>query len=98
MDQRTGHSQWQIDERRAAMTEILERVEARVQETVDGSKAAADEMLEGVRGTVHETVERVQPAADLLEHMQQSLWLLLGGAILVGYLLDRLARGSASPH
>jgi ElaB/YqjD/DUF883 family membrane-anchored ribosome-binding protein len=119
MDQRTGHSQRQIDERRAAVTENLEGVEERVQETVDGvkstvdsamegfkqvqetidgAKAAVDEMLESVTGTVNDTVERMKPAADLFEHVQQNPWLLLGGAILMGYILGSLAREEASSH
>jgi hypothetical protein len=69
-----------------------------VQDTVDGAKAAVDEVLESVEGMVHETVGRVKPMSNLLEHMQQNPWLLLGGAILMGYLLDRLTRGSASPR
>jgi ElaB/YqjD/DUF883 family membrane-anchored ribosome-binding protein len=69
-----------------------------VQETVDGAKAVVDELLERVTGTVHDTVERMQPAAGLLEYVQQNPWLLLGGAILMGYLLGSLARDHASPH
>jgi ElaB/YqjD/DUF883 family membrane-anchored ribosome-binding protein len=69
-----------------------------VQETVDGAKAAVDAMLESVHGTVHETVERMKPAADLLEHVQQNPWLLLGGAILMGYIFGSLARDNASSH
>jgi phage shock protein A len=119
MDQRTGHSQRRVDERRAAVTGDLERVEERVQETidgvkstvesalegfkqvqekVDGAKATADEMLESVTGTVNDTVERMKPVADLLDHLQQKPWLLLGGAILMGYILGSLARENAPSH
>jgi ElaB/YqjD/DUF883 family membrane-anchored ribosome-binding protein len=69
-----------------------------VQETVDEAKAAVDEMLERLQGTVHETVERMKPPADLLEHVQQNPWLLLGGAILMGYIFGSLARDNASSH
>jgi ElaB/YqjD/DUF883 family membrane-anchored ribosome-binding protein len=69
-----------------------------VQETVDGAKAAVDEMLERVQGTVHETVERMKPATDLFEQLQQNPWLLLGGAILMGYIFGSLARGNAASH
>jgi ElaB/YqjD/DUF883 family membrane-anchored ribosome-binding protein len=69
-----------------------------VQETVGEAKAAVDEILESVQGTVHETVERMQPAADLLEHVQQNPWLLLGGAILMGYILGSLAGEKGSSH
>ena len=69
-----------------------------VQETVDGAKAAIDELFERVTGTVHDTAERLQPAAGLLEYVQQNPWLLLGGAILLGYVLGSLAREEASSH
>jgi hypothetical protein len=63
-----------------------------LQETVDGGKPAVDAMLESVQGTVHETVERLKPTADLLEQVQQNPWLLMGGAILLGYILGSHAR------
>jgi ElaB/YqjD/DUF883 family membrane-anchored ribosome-binding protein len=68
-----------------------------VQETVDGAKAAVDEVHERTQGTVHETVERMKPATELFEQLQQNPWLLLGGAILMGYVFGRLAHESASP-
>jgi ElaB/YqjD/DUF883 family membrane-anchored ribosome-binding protein len=62
-----------------------------IQETVDGAKTAVDEMLESVKGTVNETVERAKPTADLLDYVQQNPWLLVGGAVLMGYILGTLA-------
>ncbi len=53
-------------------------------------------MLESVQGTVHETVERLKPTADLLEQVQQNPWLLMGGAILLGYILGSRARENTS--
>jgi ElaB/YqjD/DUF883 family membrane-anchored ribosome-binding protein len=68
----------------------------RVQETVDEAKATVEEMLESGQSTVHEMVERVKPVADLLVYVQQNPWLLLGGAILMGYVLGGLASEKAS--
>jgi methyl-accepting chemotaxis protein len=68
-----------------------------VQEKVDGTISAVDEMLECVQGTVHETVERMKSGTDLFKQPQQNPWLLLGGAILMGYVFYRLAHESASP-
>jgi ElaB/YqjD/DUF883 family membrane-anchored ribosome-binding protein len=48
-------------------------------------------MLESVKGTVNETVERAKPTADLLDYVQQNPWLLVGGAVLMGYILGALA-------
>jgi ElaB/YqjD/DUF883 family membrane-anchored ribosome-binding protein len=108
MDERQAAVTENMGQVEAQVQEIIDRVTStlegalkgfkQVQDTVDGAKAAVDEVLERVTGTVHETVERVQPTADLLEHVQQNPWLLLGGAILMGYLLARLARESASPR
>jgi hypothetical protein len=67
-----------------------------LQKTVDGGKPAVDAMLERVPGTVHETVERLKPTADLLAQVQQNPWLLMGGAILLGYILGSRARENPS--
>jgi hypothetical protein len=66
--------------------------------TADQAKAAVDETLESVKATVHETFERVKPVADLLDHVQQSSWLMLGSAILLGYILGSVAGEKASPQ
>ena len=75
-----------VDGVKSTVESAMEGVK-QVQETVEGAKAAVDEILESVKGTVNETVERMQPVADLLDHVQQNPWLLLGGAILMGYIL-----------
>ena len=62
-----------------------------LQETVDGAKSAVDEMLESVKGTVDEMVQHVKPTADLLDYGQQNPWLLMGCAILMGYILGSVA-------
>jgi ElaB/YqjD/DUF883 family membrane-anchored ribosome-binding protein len=62
-----------------------------LQETIGEAKGAVDNMLERVKDTTHETVERVKPVADLLNQVQQNPWLLLGSAILMGYILGSLA-------
>ena len=67
-----------------------------MQEAVDGAKTAVDEMLERGKGTVHETVECVKPMADLVVYVQQNPWLLVGSAILTGYILGRLTREHTS--
>ena len=67
-----------------------------VQEMVDGAKGAVDEILECVKGTVNDTAERMKPATDLLDYVQQNPWLLLGGAILMGYMVGSLMSEKAS--
>jgi ElaB/YqjD/DUF883 family membrane-anchored ribosome-binding protein len=70
-----------------------------VQETVEGAKSAVDTLLESVKLTVDETVERVKTTADLadlLDQVQQHPWLMLGSAILLGYILGSLAKHTSS--
>jgi hypothetical protein len=67
-----------------------------MQETADGAKTTVDEILEHVKETVNGMVERVKPAADLLDGMQQNAWLLMGSAILTGYILGSFAREHTS--
>jgi ElaB/YqjD/DUF883 family membrane-anchored ribosome-binding protein len=69
-----------------------------MQEAVDGAKTAVDEMLEHLKGTVYETVERVKPMADLVVYVQQNPWLLVGSAILTGFILGRLTPEHTSAH
>jgi hypothetical protein len=63
MDQRAGHTQRQIDERRAAMTENLAKVEARMQETVDGVTSTVESAMKGFR-QVQDTVDSAKAAVD----------------------------------
>jgi len=70
-----------------------------IQETVEGAKSAVDTIIESVKLTVDETVERVKTTADLadlIDQVQQHPWLILGGAILLGYILGGLARDTSS--
>jgi hypothetical protein len=67
-----------------------------VQETMEGAKSAIDTIVETVKLTVDETVERVKGTADLIDQVQQYPWIMLGSAILMGYILGGLARETSS--
>jgi hypothetical protein len=58
-----------------------------IEELLKGVNVALKEMVEGV----HTTTELINPA-----HGNQSLWILMGSAILIGYLLGTLERHTAS--
>lgn len=63
MAQRTGHRQQPLEERRAAVTEHLERVNAQGQETLDGVTSTVDSALEGFT-QLQETVEGAKAAVE----------------------------------
>jgi hypothetical protein len=67
-----------------------------VQETVEGAKSAVNTVIESVKLTVEETVERVNTTADLLDQVRQNPSIMLGGAILLGYILGSLAMKASS--
>jgi hypothetical protein len=67
-----------------------------VQDAINGVKTAVEQMLGTVKGPAGETVERLKPATNLLDDVRPDPWLLLGSAVLLGYLLGNLAREPAS--
>jgi hypothetical protein len=99
--EKTGSVEEQVQEtidRVKATVEGAREGFKQVQEMVNGAIPEDDKMLERVQGTAHETVERLKPTADLLEQVQQNPWLLMGSAILLGYILGNPAREDISAH
>jgi len=80
-----------------AAGEVIENVHDLVGTTVDsvrqslaGVSAAADEIVETVGEAVGDAIASVQGAWDLRSQVAYHPWLLMGGALLVGYLLGSL--------
>jgi hypothetical protein len=78
----------------AAAAEMVENVHDLVGTTVDsvrqslaGASAAADEIAETVGEAVGDAIASVQRAVDLRSQVARHPWLLMGGAVLVGYWL-----------
>jgi ElaB/YqjD/DUF883 family membrane-anchored ribosome-binding protein len=69
-----------------------------MQATVDGAKAAVEEVLERVNMVLKETVDGVKTAVERIEpaYATHNPWILLGSAIIMGYLLGTLERHTAS--
>ncbi len=63
MDQREDDIRQGIEETRTAMTEKIEMIEERVQETVEGVKSTVDSAMHGFR-QIQETVEKAKSTAD----------------------------------
>ena len=90
-----------ILETRNAISEKLEILEHRFQETVQGTRTAVEEVVDRTKSTVEEMVDRVRDTADDFVdrtkqtfdptyQVQQHPWAMVGGAILVGYVLGTL--------
>jgi len=100
-----------IEDTRAVMTEKIDMIEDRVNETMEGTKATIDNVMEKVRGvqetidsakstidniletmkhTLEETIERVKYTTTVIEQVDQNPWIMLGSAVLTGYVLGGL--------
>jgi len=97
----------QMAETRSALSEKLEALQDQVLGTVEGTTRSVTDTVEAVQeavqdtvGTVkesfQETVQSVKSAFDLSEQMQKHPWLLLGGAVVVGYAGGRLLMGEGA--
>jgi len=91
----------QMAETRTALSEKLGALEDAVLGTVEGTTRSVTETVEAVQeavqdtvGTVkesvQETVQTVKSAFDLSEQMEKRPWLMMGGAVVVGYVGGRL--------
>jgi len=66
---------------------------AAVKHTVEGAQASVEGIVENVKGTVGETVATMQRTLDPYRQMEQHPWLMLGGSVVVGYLLGSGGNG-----
>jgi ElaB/YqjD/DUF883 family membrane-anchored ribosome-binding protein len=87
-----------IAETRASMTNKLVLLEERVQDAVEEAKATVLDVMDNVKGTAEDLAERTKRTFDPIYQTNQHPWIMLGGAIVAGYVLARLgANAAASP-
>jgi len=94
----------QMADTRTALTEKLDRLQEQVLGTVEGTTRSVTETVEAVQeavqdtvGTVKESVQEtvltVKSAFDLTEQTEKHPWLMMGGAVAVGFIGGRLLMG-----
>ena len=87
-----------ILETRNAISQKIEMLEHRIQETVEGTKTTVEEMVDRVKDAADEFVDRTKETFDPTYQVQRHPWAMVGGAILVGYVLGTLeSRMSSGP-
>jgi len=83
---------------KATIDNVMEKVKG-VQETIDTAKLTIDNILETIKHTMEETIERVKYTSTVIEQVDQNPWIMLGSAVLTGYVLGGLNEGrSPSQH
>lgn len=93
--------QQQMQETRASLTEKLETLEQKVVGTVENATTAVNETVDAFKETVHDTVATVQGGVkdsvdtvkdlfDVPAQVERRPWMMLGGAVAVGYCLGTM--------
>jgi hypothetical protein len=89
-----------IDQTREAITRKLDLLERRVEDTVQAAKSTVSDVVEkiqetteDIRGKAEDFVGKTKLALNPSYQIQERPWLLLGGALLFGYVLGRLEGG-----
>lgn len=80
----------EISQTRASMTHKLALLEERVQDTVEEAKATVMDVMDQVKGTAEDIAIRTKRTFDPVYQTGQHPWVMLGGAIVAGFLLARL--------
>jgi ElaB/YqjD/DUF883 family membrane-anchored ribosome-binding protein len=101
MDDQTEVIRHQMEGTRMALAEKLELLEAQVTEKVQQATSAVTETVDNVsdvvgdvKETVEETVDAVKHTFDLQWHAQHHPWMVLGGAVVLGFVGGSLLRPS----
>jgi ElaB/YqjD/DUF883 family membrane-anchored ribosome-binding protein len=86
-----------IAETRTDLADKVETLEQEIKGTVqDATSAVTDTVanvkatVQAVQGAVHDSVAAVGHALDFPAHVRRHPWLLLGGALLAGFLIANL--------
>ena len=65
----------------------------RFKDALEETKLAMDQSIVRINQAVDETLVRVNSTADLLGQVKQDPWIMVGSAILMGYVIGSLNRG-----
>jgi len=83
-----------LEETRSAVEGIVENVKETVdetvgvvKETVEGARSTVDNLVGNVKETMDDTATMVKQSFDLHYQVEQHPWLMVGGSVMVGYLL-----------
>jgi uncharacterized membrane protein len=78
-----------MDGTKSTINNVMEKIQG-VQETIDNTKSTIDNILETIKSTMEETIERVKYTSKVIEEVDQNPWIMLGSAVLTGYVLGGL--------
>lgn len=71
---------------RVAISEKLEMLEQRVEEKMERSRMAVKDLVDHTAGVVEGMMDKTKQTMDPLHQFSQRPWVMLGAAVLLGYL------------
>jgi len=80
----------QMEDTRASLTDKLETLENKVRDAVEEATDAVQHTVETVQETVHDVKEGLAHTFDIRAHVEHRPWLMMGGAVVAGYLGGRM--------
>jgi len=86
----------QMQQTKLQLAEKLESLEQQVSATVHTTETAVNATVEAVQtveGAVHNAVDSVVNVLDVSRHVENHPWLVVGGAVVVGYLAAEFLTG-----
>lgn len=93
MDQRTTRIEQDVKDivqTRVAIAEKLEMLEQQVEQKMERSKIAVQELVDHTAGVVGDMVHKTKQTLDPLHQFGERPWVMLGGAVMLGYLAGLL--------
>ena len=93
MDQRTTRIEQDIKDivhTRVAIAEKLEMLEQQVEQKMERSKVAVRDLVDHTAGVVGDMVHKTKQTLDPLHQFGERPWVMLGGAVMLGYLAGML--------
>ena len=92
MDKTERDIRHDMERTRASLTDNLEMIGEKVQDTVSSATATVEEALD----SVSETVDQVKETFDIRHQMEQHPWVAVGGAVFAGFALGRATASASS--
>ena len=71
---------------RVAISDKLEMLEQRVEEKMERSRVAVKDLVDHTAEVVEGMMDKTKRTLDPLHQFNQRPWLMLGGAIMLGYI------------
>ena len=93
MDQRTTRIEQDVKDivqTRVAIAEKLEMLEQQVEQKMERSKIAVRDLVDHTAGVVGDMVHKTKQTLDPLHQFGERPWVMLGGAVMLGYLAGML--------